>query len=131
MSFNIADCLVPGIFSSPTAIYPLTAYCLQWSGTVSVGFKGFLSQYPNLDEIGDSVKLSICMLDRLCLLVHWELAESAVSPLQSIMSASAAHVDHYALTPAAARAKYWFIVEFVLAICSIFFGLPGPLPVLT
>ena len=42
----------------------------------------------------NSVVLGISMLVRLCLLVHWELAELAVSPLQSIMSASAAHVVH-------------------------------------
>ena len=71
MSVNTVNCLVPGISSSPTVIYLLTAYCLKWSGTVSVVFKDFLSQYPNLDEIGDSVKLSICILVRLCQLVHW------------------------------------------------------------
>ena len=71
------------------------------------------------------------MLVRLCLLVHWELAESAVSPLQSIMSAYTAHVVHYGSTPACAGGKNWFIVEFVLAICSNFLGLPGPLPDLT
>jgi len=131
VSVSIADCLVPGIFSSPTVIYPLTAYCLKWSGTVSVGFKDFLSQYPNLDKIVDSVKLSICMLVRLCQLVHWELAESAVSPYQSIMSASAAHVVHYGSTPACAGGKNWFIVEFVLAISSLLLGLPTFLPVLT
>ncbi len=53
-----------------------------------------VSIYPNLYEIGDLVKLSICMLVRICLLVHWELAESAVSPLLSIMSAFAVHVVH-------------------------------------
>ena len=62
---------------------------------------------------------------------QWELAESSISPLLSIMSAYAAHVVHYGPTPACAGAKNWFINEFVLAICSIFLGLPGPLPVLT
>ena len=62
---------------------------------------------------------------------QWELAESAISPLLSIMSASAAHVVHYGPTPACAGAKNWFIVEFVFAICSNFLGLPGPLPDLT
>ena len=94
MPVNIANCLVLGKSSSPTVTYLLTEYCLDRSGTVSVGFKDFLSQYPNLSGIVDSVRLSICMLVSLCQLVHWELAESAVSPLQSIMSASAAHVVH-------------------------------------
>ena len=94
MSVSIVHCPVPGVSSSPTVSYLFTEYRLERSGTVSGGFKDFLSQYPNLVEIGDSVKLSMCMLVRLCQLVHWELAESAVSPLQSIMSASAAHVVH-------------------------------------
>jgi hypothetical protein len=62
MSVNTVNCLVPGISSSPTVTYLLTEYCLERSGTVSVGFKDFLSKYPNLGEIGNSVKLSICML---------------------------------------------------------------------
>ena len=94
MSVSIANCPVPGVFLSPTVTYLLTEYRLERSETVSVGFKDFLSQYPNLDEIGDSVKLSMYMLVRLFQLVHWELAESAVSPLQSIMSAYAVHVGH-------------------------------------
>ena len=65
MSVNNANCLVPGISSSPTVTYLLTEYCLERSGTVSVGLKDSLSQNPNLDEIGDSVKLSICTLVRL------------------------------------------------------------------
>ena len=94
MSVSIENCLIPGISPSRTVAYLLTECCLEMSGTVSVVFKEFLSQYPNLDEIGDSVKLSMCKLVRLCQLVHWELAESAVPPLQSIMSASAVHVGH-------------------------------------
>ena len=47
------------------------------------------------------------------------------------MSASAAHVVHYGPTPACAGAKNWLIVEFVLAISSVFLGLPTFLPVLT
>ena len=81
MSVSIAHCPVPGVSSSPTVTFLLTECCLERSGTVSVRFEDFLSQYPNLDEIGDSVNLSMCMLVNLCLLVHWELAESAVSPL--------------------------------------------------
>ena len=53
-----------------------------------------LGRCLNPNEISNWVVLGICMLVRLCLLVHWELAESAVSPLESIMSASAAHVVH-------------------------------------
>ena len=94
MSVSVAHCPVPGVSSSPTVSCLSTEYCLERSGTVSDGFEDFLSQYPNLDEIGDSVWLSICMLVRLCQLVHWDLAESAVSPLQSIMSAYAVHVGH-------------------------------------
>ena len=94
MSVSIAHCPVPGVSSSPTVPYLSTEYYLERSGAVSVEIEDFLSQYPNLDEIGDSVKLSMCKLVRLCQLVHWELAESAVSPLQSIMSASAVHVGH-------------------------------------
>jgi hypothetical protein len=37
-------------------------------------------QYPNLYEIGDSVKLSICMLVRICQLVHWGLATRRLPP---------------------------------------------------
>ena len=66
MSLSNAHCLVPGVSSSPTVPYLSTEYCLERSGTVSGGFEDFLSQYPNLDEIGDSVKLSISMLVRLC-----------------------------------------------------------------
>jgi hypothetical protein len=62
MSVSIAHCPVPGVSSSPTVPYLSTGYCLERSGTVSVRFEDFLSQYPNLDEIGDSVKLSMCML---------------------------------------------------------------------
>ena len=62
MSVSIAHCPVPGVSSSPTVPYLPTEYCLDRSETVSVGFDDFLSQYPNLDEIGDSVKLSMCML---------------------------------------------------------------------
>ena len=94
MSVSISHCPVSGVSSSPTVSYLFTKYWLERSGTVSDEFEDFLSQYPNLDEIGDSVRLSICMLVRLCLLAHWELAESAVSPSKSIMSASAAHVVH-------------------------------------
>ena len=94
MSVSIVNCLVPGISSSPTVIYLLTECCLERSGTVSDGFKNFLSQYPNLGEIVDSGRLSICMLVNLCLSCHWELAMSAVSPSQSIMSASATHFVH-------------------------------------
>jgi len=94
MSLSIAQCPVPGVSSSPTVPYLSTEYYLERSGTVSVGFKNSLSQYPNLNEIGESFKLSIGMLVRLCQLVHWELAGSAVPPLQSIMSASAVHVGH-------------------------------------
>ena len=94
MSLSKAHCPVPGVSSSPTVSYLFTEYCLERSGTVSVRFEDFLSQYPNLDEIGDSVKLSMCKLVRLCQLVHWDLAESSVSPLTSIMSASAVYVGH-------------------------------------
>ena len=59
---SIAHCPVPGVSSSPIISYLFTEYCLERSGTVSDGFEDFLSQYPNLDEIGDSVKLSMCML---------------------------------------------------------------------
>ena len=62
MSVIIAHCPVPGVSSSPTVSYLFTEYCLELSGTVSVRFEDFLSQYQNLDEIGDSVKLSMCML---------------------------------------------------------------------
>ena len=62
MSVSIANRPVPGVSSSPTVSYLSTEYCLEQSGTVSFGFEDFLSQYPNLDEIGDSVKLSMCML---------------------------------------------------------------------
>jgi hypothetical protein len=47
------------------------------------------------------------------------------------MAASAAHVARCVLAPACAGAKNWFIVEFVLAIWSFFFGIPGPLADLT
>ena len=47
------------------------------------------------------------------------------------MAASAAHVAHYVLALACAGAKNWFIVELVLAICSVFLGLPRRLPDLT
>ena len=47
------------------------------------------------------------------------------------MAASAAHVVHYVLTLVCAGAKNWFIVELVLAIYSVFLGLPGRLPDLT
>ena len=46
------------------------------------------------------------------------------------MSAFAAHVVHYVLAPVWIGGKNWLIVEFVLAICSVFLGLPGRLPVL-
>ena len=62
MSVSIAHCPVPGVSSSPTVPYLSTEYCLERSGTVSVRFEDFLSQYPNLDEIGDSVILGISML---------------------------------------------------------------------
>ena len=61
---------------------------------------------------------------------HWELVESAFSPLRSIMSAYAAHVVHYVLAPVWAGGKNWLMVEFVLAIYSVFLGLPTFLPVL-
>ena len=47
------------------------------------------------------------------------------------MAASTAHVARCALVPACAGAKNWLIVELVLAIWSIFLGLPGPLVDLT
>ena len=62
MSVSIVHCPVPGVSSAPTVPYLSTEYCLERSGTVSYGFEDFLSQYPNPDEIGDSVKLSMCML---------------------------------------------------------------------
>ena len=62
MSVSIAHCPVPGVSPSPTVSYLFTEYYLERSGTFSDGFGDFLSQYPNLDEIGDLVKLSMCML---------------------------------------------------------------------
>ena len=62
MSVSIAHCPVPGVSSSPSVSYLFTEYCLERSGTVSDGFEDFLSHYPNPDEIGDSVKLSMYML---------------------------------------------------------------------
>jgi hypothetical protein len=61
---------------------------------------------------------------------------SGSCPSQSLPSAdhmatSVAHVAHYIFALACAGGKNWFIVEFVLAICSVFLGLPGFLPVLT
>ena len=46
------------------------------------------------------------------------------------LAASAAHVAHYALAPVVTGAKNWLIVELVLAISSVFLGLPTFLPVL-
>ena len=63
-------------------------------GWLAIVFDISLGRCLNPYEIINSVVLGISMLVRLCLLVHWELAESAVSPLQSIMSASAVHVVH-------------------------------------
>ncbi len=40
-------------------------------------------------------------------------------------AASAAHVAHYVLALTCAVAKNWLMVELVLAIWSIFLGLPG------
>ncbi len=62
---------------------------------------------------------------------HWELVESTFSPLRSIMSAFAAHVVQCVLAPVWTGGKNWLIVEFVLAIYSVFLGLPTFLPVLT
>ena len=62
MSVSIAHCPVSGVSSSPTVPYLSTWYWLERSGTVSGRFEDVLSQYPNLDEIGDSVKLCMCML---------------------------------------------------------------------
>jgi hypothetical protein len=51
-------------------------------------------------------------------------------PSADHMAASAAHVAHYVFVLAYAGGKNSFILELVLAICSVFLGLPGRLPVL-
>ena len=61
-----------------------------------LGFSEMLTHTTTLEVLLNILihVLGISMLVRLCQLGHWELAESAVSPLQSIMSASAVHVVH-------------------------------------
>ena len=63
-------------------------------GWLALVFGISLGRCLNPYKISNSVLLGISMLVNLRLLGHWELAESAISPLQSIMSASAVHVVH-------------------------------------
>ena len=50
-------------------------------------------------------------------------------PSADHMAASAAHVAHWMFALDCAGGKNSFILELVLAICSVFLGLPGFLPV--
>ena len=72
-----------------------------------------------------NVSVDICMLS---ISVRGSCLSQSL-PSADHMTASAAHVAHYMFALTCAGGKNSFILELVLAICSVFLGLPGLLPV--